>query len=210
MGFDGNPEKTDQNAQQQNGSNPVRGRATMHCADVIEKLAASAEPASAALAEHLAHCPDCAAWAARDARLAQLWEATRPQEPTPEAWATVWAEVSSRLATAPARVVPLAPIRPWQRWAPAAFGIAQAAAILAAAVWLGSRPSPAPVAIAQVEVPASKVETPASKVEIPASYGALVMISTDGTDLKIASLVADEGFNPSFDILGKLESMAAE
>jgi hypothetical protein len=175
----------------------------MHCADVIEELVARAEPASAALAEHLVRCPDCAAWAARDARLMQLWEATRPQEPAPEVWATVWADLTARLATPPAPVVPLAPIRPWQRWAPATFGIAQAAALLGVAVWLGSKPSPTPLAIAKVEIPASKIE-------IPASYGALVMIPTDGTDLKVVSLVADEGFNPSFDMLGKLESMAAE
>jgi hypothetical protein len=172
----------------------------MHCADAIEALVTSAEPASAALAEHLAHCPDCAARAARDARLMQLWEATRPQEPAPDVWATVWADLTSKLATPPAPVLPLAPIRPWQRWAPAAFGIAQAAALLAVAVWLGSRPSPPPLAIAQAEIP--------KMVEIPASYGALVMIPMDGTDLKVASLVADEGFNPSFDMLGKLESMA--
>ena len=128
----------------------------MHCADVIEELAASAEPASAALAEHLAGCPDCAAWVARDARLTQLWEATRPQEPAPEAWATVWADLTHKLATPPAPVVPLAPIRPWQRWAPATFGIAQAAAFLAGAVWLGSQPSPTPLAIAQVEIPPAR------------------------------------------------------
>ena len=169
----------------------------MHCADVIEELVASAKPASAALAEHLASCPDCAAWAARDLRLTQLWEATRPQEPTPEAWATVWADLTRTLATPPAPAVPLAPIRPWQRWAPATFGIAQAAAFLAGAVWLGSQPSQTPMAIA--------------KVEIPASDGALVMIQADGTDLKVVSLVADEGssaVDPSFVMLGKLESMA--
>jgi hypothetical protein len=174
----------------------------MRCADVIEELAVSAKPASAAVAEHLTSCPDCAAWVARDSRLSQLWEATRPSEPTSEAWATVWADLTSKLAAPPAVVVPLAPTRPWQRWAPATFGIAQAAALLAIAVWLGSQPSPPPLAIAKVEIPASKV------VEIPASYGALVMIPMDGTDLKVVSLVADEGFNPSFVFLGKLESMA--
>ena len=37
------------------------------------------------------------------------------------------------------------------------------------------------------------------------------MIQTDGTDLKVVSLVADEGSNavdPSFVMLGKLEAMA--
>ena len=178
----------------------------MHCADVIEELAASAEPASAALAEHVASCPDCAAWVKRDARLWQLWEATRPLEPPPEAWTTVWADLTSKLATPPAAVVPLAPIRPWHRWAPATFGIAQAAALLAVAVWLGSQSSPPPLAIA--------------KVEIPTSDDAVVVIQTNGTDPKIVSLVVDEGSNavdgagfgalvePNFVLLGKLESMA--
>ena len=47
------------------------------------------------------------------------------------------------------------------------------------AVWLGSQPSLSPVAIA--------------KVEIPASDGALVMIQTDGTDLRVVSLIAEDG-----------------
>ncbi len=169
----------------------------MHCADVLEKLSASAEPASAALAEHLASCPDCAAWAERDARLTRLWEATRPPEPATATWATVWANLTHSLATPPAPVLPLAPIRPWQRWAAATFGIAQAAAFLAGAVWLGSQPSRTPVAIA--------------KVEIPASDGALVWIQSDGADLKVVSLVVDDRFSavdPSFDMLGKLEAMA--
>jgi hypothetical protein len=177
----------------------------MRCADVNEELTASAEPASAALTEHLAGCPACAARVERDARLFKLWEATRPQEPTPEAWATVWGMLTRELAT-PAPVVPMAPVRPWQRWAPATFGIAQAAAFLAGAVWVGFQPSLAPVAIA--------------KVEIPVSDGALVIIQTDGTDPKVISLVADEGSNtidgegfgalvePSFVMLGKLEAMA--
>jgi hypothetical protein len=169
----------------------------MRCADVIEELAASATPASGALAEHLASCPDCAAWVARDARLTRLWEATRPPEPTSEAWATVWANLTSELATPSAAVMPLAPIRSWHRWVPATFGIAQAAALLAVAVWLGSQPGPTPLAIA--------------KVEIPASDGALVMIETDGTDVKVVSLVVTDASNavdPGFDMLGKLESMA--
>lgn len=174
----------------------------MHCADVIEELAVSAELVSAAVAEHLASCPDCAA---RDARLSQLWEATRPQEPTPKAWATFWADLTHTLATPPAPVVPLAPMRPWQRWVPATFGIAQAAAFLAGAVWLGSQPSPTPLAFAKVEIPAS------TKVEIPASDGALVLIQSSGTDVNVVSLVADDGataVDPSFVMLGKLEAMA--
>jgi hypothetical protein len=180
----------------------------MDCADVIVKLAASTGPASAALAEHLSTCAACAAWARRDARLMQLWEATRPQEPRPAAWATVWAELTHTLARppVPAATVPLNPVRPWQRWAPATLALAQAAALVVGALWLGSQPGTAPVAIAMVE--------------IPASDGALVMIHADGTDPKVVSLALDEGSNavdnegygalvePSFVMLGKLEAMA--
>jgi hypothetical protein len=202
----------------------------MHCADVIEELAVSTEPASAALAEHLARCPDCATWFERNARLSQLWEATRPQEPTPAAWAVVWADLAQKLATPPAPVLPLAPMRPWQRWAAATFGIAQAAALLAGAVWLGSQPSPTPVASATGTVaigdpgPLTSQPSPTpvagAMVEIPASDGALVMIQSVGKDLKIVSLVTDEGSStvdregfgalvePNFVMLGKLESMA--
>jgi hypothetical protein len=180
----------------------------MHCADVIEELAVSAAPASAAVAEHLATCSRCAAWAERDARLTQLWEATRPQEPSPQAWAAVWADLTRSRATPSvfASAVPLAPRRPWQRWAPVPLVLAEAAALLMGALWLGSQPGPARAAIA--------------KVEIPASDGALVMIHADGPDPKVVSLAADEGSNavdgegygalvePSFVLLGKLEAMA--
>jgi predicted anti-sigma-YlaC factor YlaD len=179
----------------------------MHCADVLEELAAAAEPASAAVAEHLVICPQCAAWAQRDARLMQLWEATRPQEPSPQAWARVWADLTLTRVTAPvlAPAVPLAPMRPWQRWAPATLALAQAAVLLIGALWLGSQPGPATAAVAMVE--------------IPASDGALVMIHADGTDMQVVSLVAEgsntidgEGYGalvePNFVMLGKLEAMA--
>jgi hypothetical protein len=121
---------------------------TMRCVDVIEELAAPHGPDSAALTEHLTHCPRCATWARRSARLDRLWEATRPEEPAPEAWATVWAQVSQALDTASPlaqspRLRPSATLgpRPWRRWGVATFAIAQAAVILVAA-WLVSRPGP--------------------------------------------------------------------
>jgi hypothetical protein len=180
----------------------------MNCVDAIEELGVSTGPPAPALAEHLAACPRCAAWARRDVQVAELWAATRPEEPSAEAWGAVWGNVTAALA-APALTVLPAPAlkRPWQRWVPATLGIAQAAALLGAAIWLGTQTGPARAAVA--------------RVEIPASDGALVLIENDGADLRIVSLggpdasaaaavleFAAQPVDPSFVMLGKLEAMA--
>jgi hypothetical protein len=172
---------------------------TMRCADVLEQLATPTEAASPALAEHLAGCPRCAAWARRDARLAQLWEATRPAEPPPDAWPSAWSQVTQALDTALApagtgTILPV-PASPWQRWAWTAFGIAQAAAILVAAVWLGAQPAPATAATTKVDL----------------ECGAPGWIRIDGNEVKVVKLTADENSNavdPAFVMLDYFEAMA--
>jgi hypothetical protein len=70
----------------------------MLCDEVIRQLAVRTEDhESAGLAEHLASCPSCAKWSRRDAQLDRLWEATRPTEPSPEEWDSVWAHLASSL-----------------------------------------------------------------------------------------------------------------
>ena len=70
----------------------------MHCDEVIRELAVPTDDRdSAALAEHLASCPSCADWAKRDAQFDRLWDATRPTEPSPQVWDTVWAHIASSL-----------------------------------------------------------------------------------------------------------------
>ena len=70
----------------------------MHCDEVIRELAVPTDDRdSAALAEHLANCPSCAGWAKRDAQFDRLWDATRPVEPSPQIWDTVWAHIASSL-----------------------------------------------------------------------------------------------------------------
>ena len=67
----------------------------MHCDEVIRELAVPTDDRDpASLAEHLAQCPSCAAWADRAAQFDRLWEATRPAEPTGEMWDTVWTQVA--------------------------------------------------------------------------------------------------------------------
>src|SRR5689334_1067614 len=70
----------------------------MRCDDVVRELAAStADRDRAAIAEHLAGCPACAAWARRAEGLDRLWEATRPAEPSSEVWDAVWTGIAQSL-----------------------------------------------------------------------------------------------------------------
>jgi hypothetical protein len=139
----------------------------MRCDEVVRELACPTDDRDrAALADHLAACPACAEWVRRAHWLDRLWDATRPAEPSPEAWGSVWANIAQSLdASAPARreeqpapgprpsrngtgpkihahSMPM-PARPRSRsWRLAAIGLvglAQAAAILVAIglVWRG-------------------------------------------------------------------------
>ena len=69
----------------------------MRCNEVIRELAVPTDAASRrAIDEHLARCPACAAWGSVPGRLDRLWKATRPSEPTAEAWDSLWARVPPR------------------------------------------------------------------------------------------------------------------
>src|SRR5437588_12667328 len=70
----------------------------MRCDEVIRELAAPTEDRDrTAVAEHLAGCKACADWARRAAQLDQLWEATCPPEPAPQAWDSVWSNITRAL-----------------------------------------------------------------------------------------------------------------
>src|SRR5271165_3278380 len=70
----------------------------MRCDEVIRQMSAAGDVRDEpALAQHLAECEHCALWAERSARLDQLWDATRPADPAPEAWDRVWSSVEARL-----------------------------------------------------------------------------------------------------------------
>ncbi len=125
----------------------------MRCEDVTRELASptGAVP-QADLAGHLAACRACAEWSRRAAQLDRTWEATRPPDPSPERLDALWFAASAaldRAASAPAPRTLALPARPLnrnrRRWAlgAAIVGLAQAAAILAAA-WLPARPADNP------------------------------------------------------------------
>ena len=70
----------------------------MRCEEVERELAAPTPGCDrVAMADHLADCPSCAAWAQSAERLDRLWEATRPAEPSAEAWDSVWSGISAAL-----------------------------------------------------------------------------------------------------------------
>ena len=133
----------------------------MHCDEVIRELAVPTDDRdSAAVADHLANCPSCAGWVKRDAQFDRLWNATRPLEPSPQVWDTVWAHIASTLdSSMPAefeaialpaatvngslshveRPLGLTPTSPRSRrsnWAAIGLiGLSQAAAVLLAVGW---------------------------------------------------------------------------
>jgi len=141
----------------------------MRCDEVIRELAVPTdERDSTALAEHVAQCPACAAWAKRAVGLDRLWKATRPPEPSSEVWDGLWARLAPSLdvpilneletvapfvpsqngSSAKSEMQPMPP-RPLSRSRPRRWvaigliGLAQAAAVLLAVglAWRGFTPS---------------------------------------------------------------------
>lgn len=137
----------------------------MRCVDVIRELSTpTGDPESAPLAEHLDRCPQCAAWARRDARLGRLWEATRPPELSEFAWERIWANISDKLdrPTAPIPAPRPSSPRNWRRLAIPALIIAQAAAVLISVtlLWRLDKPNPAAHAVADASETPMAVESP--------------------------------------------------
>jgi hypothetical protein len=180
----------------------------MNCDDVIRKLTEPGnQPDVPALAEHLAGCGACAAWLDRTQRLEKLWDTTRPAEPSPQAWDTLWSTVSAHLdqpiaaernghalhiAESP-RSMPerrespepvLSPSRT-RRWRGlAAFGLvglAQAAALLLAIGLSWHSP---------VKVPDALPGFAVAKVDV--GEGQVVVIRSEGSKVDVVDLTALE------------------
>ena len=172
----------------------------MRCNEVVRELAVPTGDLDASgLAEHLARCPRCASWAEHAARLDRLWEATRPAEPSGGNWESTWAGVSraiDRASTPDPAPLRLVPSRPWRRSTLAAFGLAQAAAILVA-VGVFSRPG--------------GPEAPAELVRVDIPYGRPVLIRCDLPKLEVVELPDDEnlgGVDSNYAMFNDIEAMA--
>jgi len=180
----------------------------MLCDDVIRKLAeAGNQPEEPAIAEHLAECRACAEWLNRAQTFEKLWDATRPAEPSPQAWDALWSSVSAHLNQPIAaerngnglhvadfpRAMPerressepaLAPSRS-RRWRSLAgfgmVGLAQAAALLLAIGLSWHVP---------VKVPDALPALAEAKVEV--SEGQIVVIRSEGSKVDVVDLTAME------------------
>lgn len=181
---------------------------TARCHDVARLLSSGADPAGSDLADHLAACPRCAAWAESVAALDATWAATRPAEPPAAAFDRAWA----RAATTPA-VLPLRsaagrfPVRALAAAASVLLGLG-----LGWRLWHGGADSgrdvpPAPVPPASLTPVAFKFEAEPGETLI-LHIGPDGRVEADTQDLAGTSetiTVAAE-----FEILNFMESQAAD
>ena len=140
-----------------------------------------------------------------DDRLERLWDATRPEPPSAEAWDRAWAEVAARLddPAAPEASGPVILPTPRRRWGGVALVLAaQAAAVLLAVSLALPRPAPAPEPEAL-----SRTQTAVVRIE----EGELVLIRSDADALRVIDLTPDagpSGVDAWYLVYNLLESMA--
>ncbi len=185
------------------------------------------------LEQHLAECPACARWSQQFPTFNRLWDITRPSEPSPESWDRLWSSVTARLEHAehvgaahtrsgnpgtfvddrdPQHSSPF--VLSWRHVAAIGLvGLAQAAALLLAVnlFWnpgsknIQPRTLPAVPAVVQRTVPSLD-----SVVDV--EWGQVVLIRTDGPEVKITDLTALEpsnGEDPWYDFYNRVESASA-
>ena len=137
----------------------------MRCEDLTRELASpTGHLSQAEMAGHLADCPSCAEWSRRAAHLDRIWEATRPSEPNEATldalWAGASAAIDARSVSSMLRLEGLTHRR--RSWMKPAIMVAQAAAILVAAVVLSRQGNVKPVEIVHA-TPVKKTVEPVQR-----------------------------------------------
>ncbi len=190
----------------------------MRCDQVIRELAVPSDDRDpTAIAGHVTSCPACAAWANRAVQLDRLWQATRPSEPAPHAWDTVWTNLvaslesstPSQLATISSQTAPSdgSPImrafppdrklRSWsgtRYWVVMTIGFTQAAAIFLAVTLTWSRFNPPQ--IPQLSRPADLVSSSPSLesvVQIDEGQRVVIVINPEGQAPRVIDRTLEEG-----------------
>ncbi len=184
----------------------------MNCDDVKREISVpTGVYGSDRMAEHLAACASCNIWAKRARQLDQVWDVTRPTEPGPEAWDSLWARVTSSLDQTPAKgftVESTASRAPYgvvaSEQAPGSrrnqrvrsrrrtlltvglIGLAQAATVLIAVglTWNGSTRSNAPVIAGSGTPPHAAAKSQLAHV-IEIDEGRLVVIQLDDAAVQV-------------------------
>jgi hypothetical protein len=149
--------------------------------------------------------------------LGQLWEATRPVEPTPAAWDAVWSRVESSLYTpvaakpagAASEVLSFEP-GPHGRFGWRLMAAAQAAAVLAAlGLGLASRRATEGPPYMRPDMAAN---TAAADGPVEIDAGAVVLLRGDGPGLRVEVAVARDdranGVDGYFAMFNAVEAMA--
>lgn len=115
--------------------------------------------------------------------LDRIWAATRPEEPSADAFDRLWAKVSDR-ASQP-EILPFTPAATWKRWSIALGVMAQAAVLLIAAI-LALRPTDRAqtVQIASLSSPAKGHQTTKPSAPVLHVYelalGTTIFVNLDG------------------------------
>jgi hypothetical protein len=169
------------------------------------------------MARHLASCPKCTEWARRALELDQAWEATRPAEPGPDVFDSVWASVCRRLDAAEHE--PQTVLFPRRRsWVAPVKALVRVAAVLVVAGIVLVQFSPrVPQGGAVVKdhgapTPGTVVAATLPPMDVPVSGEELMVIKIEGEKLVLLSVAPAEGVNPTlvagnFEMLGPLETM---
>lgn len=192
----------------------------MRCVDVIRELSApTADARDSAVADHLSRCPRCAEWAERDARVSQVWDRTRPDEPSADAWEAVWGRICQGLDQAPADVLPMKRPAPARRAWFVALGIAQVAAALFAVLYFTQTRSDPAVQVAQnrqTVVPRPSLPPAQVEVEVPGAEiaeGELVVLRENGGRVQVIELALNGNstqVDPAYEALNSLEAIAQQ
>jgi len=204
----------------------------MRCEEVIRELAVPTEGRDdPAISRHLADCKACARRAEQAAEFDRVWDATRPAEPSADAWDNLWSSVTAQLdqpthstvngtrsVRSPAMVSVDSPVssvrgRYWRGLAAVGMiGLAQAAALLIAVGVAWHVPVKAPSMPRSVAVPTVAQNTrPSLDSVIEVEEGEPVLIHWDGKELRVERLAAQDSSNGVDELslfLNVLEPMA--
>jgi hypothetical protein len=203
----------------------------MRCDDVIRELSGPGPVPDddGTLSGHLTRCGRCATWAARQARLQRLWDATAPEDVPGEAWDRVWSAIRSGLdredgrmggklssrGASPAgvgqRIRVAGPARPWRSLGIIGLvGLAQAAAVLLAVrlSWTDPAvPSTRPASVPQPAV-AGRTEPSLDSV-FDVEDGQVALIRSEGKQVRmvdLADLDTGNGDDPWFVFFNRVEA----
>jgi hypothetical protein len=191
----------------------------MRCDEVIRELAVpTAGRDDLAMAQHIARCESCARWADRAEKLDRLWDATRPADPSPQAWDALWSSVTAKLDQAaalcgngsqpthssdsmskhlsfPSSAPSQGPTRPWGTLgAMGVIGLAQAAALLLAIGLSWHAPVKVPPLPASLSQDPRITQHPIRSLnsEIEVRQGQVVLIRSEGAGVEVVDLPAQE------------------